>query len=64
MNGKHRTSSKQDWTKPWRKHFLWAIVCPETSKLKTGAAWVSVQEPHHILALLPLFPGHLLKSDA
>lgn len=64
MNWKHETSSKRDWTKPWRMHFLWAIMCTETSELKTVAAWVSIQEKYHILALFSLFPGHLLKSNA
>lgn len=44
--------------------FFLAIMCTETSELKTVPAWVSIQEKYHILALFSLFPGHLLKSNA
>lgn len=63
MKWKHKTSSKSDWAKPRRMHFLWAIVCTEPSELKTVAAWGSIQEKY-ILALFSLSPGHLLKSNA
>lgn len=63
MDWMHKTSSKRDRTKPRRMCFLWAIVCTETSELETAAAWVSVQETYHIIALFSLSPGHLLKSN-
>lgn len=60
MNWKHKTSSKS----PDKAAEDALFVGTETAELRTGAAWVSIQQKHHVLVLFSLFPGHLPKSNA